>query len=272
MVSSLPVTLFILSSAFILRNISASVQSEISAPKNDMGSGIKLEEFAETKTSGFNENEPYNWLFQLEDEWEEFNDILKKDKDIWFEERNDEWNDWVKTILDKWITYNEKINATYKTYSLQKSESWSRDEWESWADKEWKKVMDKDWQKWISACKRSLNNMVDTRWVNWTNNKMIEWLMSSLKTPGNTDMDISENEEIPNPEDIDVFLGWDDTIFKQNVEWENWVRSKEKFIKNLKNENWGHWKDNKYNLFNEIRKSFLMKWLNDNGFNSSTNE
>ncbi|GAW79412.1 tryptophan-rich antigen [Plasmodium gonderi] len=259
------ITLFILSSAYILSNISPSLQHIKNRSIHELTNPIVSEQDGIVYGSNLREEQNNNLMLKFEDEWKDFVTTLEHEKNKWIQEKDVEWNEWLEIMQDKWTHYDRNLSPTYKNKILEKSSKWDEFDWEYWANTEWHDLMERDWKNWIYGNKLSLNKLIQNKWINWCNDKFLEWLMNELNDDQDaytestqSDEDLSNSEQNENPE-----LNMEDEIFSKNKEWESWTDKKEKLIKKIKNDNWKEWKNNKYATFNTWRESFIKKWIKE---------
>ncbi|KNA01490.1 tryptophan-rich antigen (Pv-fam-a) [Plasmodium vivax North Korean] len=264
MVSSISITSFILSAAYLLSDISPSLQYEQISPTPDLTNPVQSEQECAANNVILREEQNDNWMVKLEGEWKDFTASLENEKIRWIQEKEKEWDEWLEIMQEKWTHYDRNLNPTYKNYILKKSSEWDNFDWEYWANTEWHELMEKDWKNWIYGNKLSLNKIIDNKWINWSNEKMAEWLIQELNDEEGSDTQTTNIGKSSSSEENDeYFSSLNDKIFSKNEEWEHWTDRKEKLIKKIKNSNWSEWKNNKYASFNQWRESFIKKWLRE---------
>ncbi|KJP87314.1 hypothetical protein AK88_02994 [Plasmodium fragile] len=264
MVSPKSIILFVLSSACLLSDISPSIQYEHSSSTPDLTNPVEAEQEYEANNVNLIEEQNKNWMMKLEGEWKDFTSSLENDKIIWIQEKDKEWEQWLEIMQEKWTHFDKNLNPTYKNYILKKSSEWDNVDWEYWANTEWHELMEKDWKNWMYGNKLSLNKLIDNKWINWSNEKMAEWLIQELNDEKGSYTQTTQNGELTSTEENNENVSsLNNKIFSKNEQWENWTDKKEKLIKKIKNSIWSEWKNNKYASFNQWRQCFIKKWIRE---------
>ncbi|SBT31578.1 tryptophan-rich antigen [Plasmodium ovale wallikeri] len=268
MVSSIPIALFTISSAFILSNISPSLQSELvgyieQEPKN----GIELEEGDIDETELWKNNEWHNWKLNLEHDLETFISSLQDEKSEWLNEKDEDFRNWINMMESKWTNYVSALNVQYKEKLSKKCGVWQESDWEKWLQTELSGLLDADWCRWVSNSEENLNILVNSRWNKWTNEKILSWYMSEWKCAADLYWELQNSRcwySYSHPDSMRHH--WNKRIertFMEKQFWNTWTDSNEFRVTSIKYCGWPQWLNEKYPLFKEWQQSFIKKWMEE---------
>ncbi|KMZ90371.1 tryptophan-rich antigen (Pv-fam-a) [Plasmodium vivax Mauritania I] len=275
MVALLPISLFSLSAAYLLSNISPSSQSAVDYIEQEPLDILNLEEGDLEVTEQWKDNEWHNWKLKLEEDWDSFSTSLIRDKKDFMKIKTDELNGWLNLEENKWNNFSGYLSDGYKNYLLKKSEKWNDADWENWANTEMVAHLDKDYHLWSLNTERSVNALVRGEWNQWQHDKMSSWLSSDWKKVGAMYWDLQESRNWASYSHTDDmkehWIKWNDRNARENIEWSKWVQNKEYFIMYARHSDIEQWKYDNYALYSTWRNDFINRWVSEKKWNSILN-
>ncbi|CAA9987047.1 tryptophan/threonine-rich antigen [Plasmodium knowlesi strain H] len=226
----------------------------------------KEKEDENIKTDEWKAKEWKKWMTQLDSDAEIFTTSLNHKKDQWIAQRELEWGNWIKSMEEKWNYYNERMGSEYYSFVFKNTPAWTDEEWENWIKTEAKELMEIDWSNWISESESYVDVMLVKEWIQWKNNKIMEWITKDWKCKEEEQWDEWEKNKWPKWLSINErkkWTKWKDRLSKETEEWIAWVENKEKQYLDNEDQKLSEWKKNTYTLFNKWRDSYINKFIKE---------
>ncbi|GAW79055.1 tryptophan-rich antigen [Plasmodium gonderi] len=215
------------------------------------------------KVEEWKRNQWTEWVYQLDDDWKEFNAQIDEEKRAWVEEKEGDWVMFLKSLLDKWMHFNPNLDEEYKTDVLSKSESWDERQWKMWISTEGKELLEADLKKWFTNNEVIYCKWTMDEWNEWKNEKIKDWVTTEWKA--NEDQYWSKYDDATaqtlSTAERSQWFTWKERIYKEGIEWKNWIAIKESRYVNSNWNSWSEWKNEKRLEFNEWIELFVEKWI-----------
>ncbi|VUZ93258.1 tryptophan-rich antigen [Plasmodium vivax] len=204
-----------------------------------------------------------DWMVQLDDDWKDFNAQIEEEKKAWIEEKEGDWVILLKHLQNKWLHFNPNLDAEYQTDMLAKSETWDERQWKMWISTEGKQLLEMDLKKWFTNNEMIYCKWTMDEWNEWKNEKIKEWVTSEWKE--------SEDQYWSKYDDATIqtltvaernqWFKWKERIYREGIEWKNWIAIKESKFVNANWNSWSEWKNEKRLEFNDWIEAFVEKWI-----------
>ncbi|GAW83889.1 tryptophan-rich antigen [Plasmodium gonderi] len=268
-------TTCVISSVFLLRNISISPHHERTLANSEAENEYPTNLAPVNTINAYNPewdnewhdqlNEDWeNWKLTLNEEWHNFTSFLKNDTEDLLQEKNNEWDEWIQKMQNKWSNYDQVMDKLYKSIIYLKSFSWNENDWIEWINSDWKKFMGMDWHRWINDVEYDIDTKIEDKWDQWKTEQMMLWLMTNSTFEEQYYMEKLESGNPSYSDKIQSFISLSTKISKWKTEqWENWIQDKEEYINHIKNSKWLQWKGDHYFLFNNWRNKFIKNWIKE---------
>ncbi|GAB64549.1 tryptophan-rich antigen [Plasmodium cynomolgi strain B] len=204
-----------------------------------------------------------DWMAQLEDEWKNFNAQIEEEKKAWVEEKEGQWIMLLKHLQNKWLHFNPNIDTEYQIDMLGKSETWDERQWKMWISTEGKQLLELDLKRWFTNNEMIYCKWTIDEWNEWKNEKIKEWITCEWKESEDkywSKYDDATAQTLPTAEKNQWFK-WKERIYREGIEWKNWIAIKQSRYVNSNWNSWSEWKNEKRLEFNEWIEAFVELWI-----------
>ncbi|EUD64301.1 hypothetical protein C922_05316 [Plasmodium inui San Antonio 1] len=218
---------------------------------------------SQDKVEEWKRNTWTDWLIQLDDDCKNFNAQIEKEKKAWVEEKEGDWVMLLKHLQNKWLHFNPNLDVEYKVDVLAKSENWDERQWKIWISTEGKQLLEVDLKRWFTN-----NEMI---YCKWTMDEWNEWKNEKIKAWVTTEWKESEDKYWSKFDDASIqtlslaernqWANWKERIYREGIEWKNWIAIKESKYVNSNWNSWSEWKNEKRLEFNEWTEAFVEMWI-----------
>ncbi|CAA9987293.1 tryptophan-rich antigen, putative [Plasmodium knowlesi strain H] len=210
-------------------------------------------------------DEWHEWMDEMQMEWNEFNSSLESEKNKWFGKKEKEMINFIKSIEDKWLYFNENMHEMLNYGILKISLMWNFAEWQEWINKDGKRIIEDQWDNWTTRNQKLYYKLIMREWIKWKNRKIKQWLRRNwVHHEGR----ILENWELASCAKILAITekkNWFNSnaqIINERDSLFNWIKEKEGSLVSEERDKWRKWEYNKNDFFKKWMDSFLSHWLN----------
>ncbi|KMZ79950.1 hypothetical protein PVIIG_04205 [Plasmodium vivax India VII] len=204
-----------------------------------------------------------NWMQDLKNEWSRYNAYIHKERNKWFQEKEEEFHKFIEDFQFKWMHYNKELLEDHSFDVYKKSLKWQDSKWIKWIEKDGESIMMMDIEKWIDKVKSEYDLWLLKDWEQWKTNKIMDWLLSEKKCDQYQywlKWEYSNEKTSLRKERIDWYK-WKKIRQSEAKEWQKWVREKDQALLEVKNAIWLNWKEDKKNIFFSMLHHFINNWI-----------
>ncbi|GAW84028.1 variable surface protein [Plasmodium gonderi] len=223
---------FLTSSSILLKNCPLSNYVEKDSAVNHPVHLVGIDKGALDIEEEWKQYTWHNWMIRLENDFNEFNSSLNKEKMNWLNDREGEFQYWIKEMESKW-SHNEKNMDISENIAGAQEQSSTQNyyEWKN-LDKT-KKIqnIEIEWENWINKHDSNLNEWILKEWIFWKNSKIMLWLLNEWKSEEDDYWAIWENKKLAkwlHPTEKTKWLKWKERKNRESTEWMNWLHIKER--------------------------------------------
>ncbi|SOV79612.1 tryptophan-rich antigen 3 [Plasmodium reichenowi] len=205
-----------------------------------------------------------DWKVYLEEQWSVWLEISENDKIEWLEDKEREFRGYVKDIYDSWFKWLKKMKSELS--GEQKPwMTWNEQEWQTFFETRYNKQFLDEWDVTLRYMDKILNIRKFTLWNKWKGKKLTQWLMQDWKLIEDDEWEKWEEDKSWlkrfNMKKKNEWKKWRNRIFKEYIEWKEWIYYKGQSANVLDLSYWEEWKEDKRNELKEWLDALTKQWI-----------
>ncbi|SOS78669.1 tryptophan-rich antigen 3 [Plasmodium sp. gorilla clade G1] len=205
-----------------------------------------------------------DWKVYLEKQWSVWLEISENDKIEWLEDKEREFRSYIKDIYNIWFKWLKKMKGEL-TGEQKPWMTWNEQEWETFFETRYKKQFLDEWYDMLKYMDKILNIRKYTLWNKWKGKKLTQWLMQDWKLIEDDEWEKYEEDKSWSKrfdmKKKNEWKKWRNRIFKEYMEWKEWIYYKGQSANVSDLSYWEEWKEKKTNELKEWLDALTKQWM-----------
>ncbi|EWC76558.1 hypothetical protein C923_02785 [Plasmodium falciparum UGT5.1] len=205
-----------------------------------------------------------DWKVYLEKQWSVWLEISENDKIEWLEDKERDFRSYIKYIYNIWFKWLKKRKGEL-TGEQKPWMTWNEQEWETFFETRYKKQFLDEWYDMLKYMDKILNIRKYTLWNKWKGKKLTQWLMQDWKLIEDDEWEKYEEDKSWSKrfdmKKKNEWKKWRNRIFKEYIEWKEWIYYKGQSANVSDVSYWEEWKEKKTNELKEWLDALTKQWM-----------